>query len=570
MDILALVSRVPFLVFGPDRNDDDFADRMNYKYTVAVLVIFAIIVTNRQFGQKQIHCWIPAHFTRNYEDYINDVCWVSNTYYVDLGDKLPKIDSERKKVELKYYQWVPFILLCEAFFFYIPNICWRALSRRSGIDMRDLVEAANNYKSVEKCDKQEKYMNYLIISIDQYVDDPRRRKEIRKSTFLENISKSLLICYGKFLGNYLVMLYTTIKLLYITNCIIQIFVLNYMLGQEFHRFGFNIIQNILDGKGWEMTNVNMFPKVSMCDFKYHIFFYILITFNIFNNNTYCLRIREIGNPKISHRYTVQCVLPINLFNQQIFTFIWFWYAFILLINLFSFSIWIYRLLPHARFNYIKRRILIHTKNESSSNNFTELKTLEEEDIVFDGDELRKIKKFVSEYLEPDGAFMLRVLSSNVCDFVCTKIIYELWKAYHKDKKFNRLYSTDEPTDFDDDDEEDDVDNSDNEMKNIADALVQESLRHRKMTLIKQLPTIDEQSQLKTTRICNNNVRKRTRFLKKLSHFSLKSKKRSNGEHLQIPTYKRQAENLLKKNDETIREFLKPPSILVTGYKETQA
>jgi len=27
-------------------------------------------------------------------------------------------------------------------------------------------------------------------------------------------------------------------------------------------------------------------------------------------------IREIGNPGKSHRYTVQCVLPINLFNQQ--------------------------------------------------------------------------------------------------------------------------------------------------------------------------------------------------------------------------------------------------------------
>ena len=46
--------------------DDDFADRINYKYTVAVLVIFAIIVTNRQFGTKQIHCWIPAYFTRKF------------------------------------------------------------------------------------------------------------------------------------------------------------------------------------------------------------------------------------------------------------------------------------------------------------------------------------------------------------------------------------------------------------------------------------------------------------------------------------------------------------------------
>lgn len=63
MDILSVVTRVPILVFGIERHDDDFADRINYKYTVAVLVIFAIIVTNRQFGTKQIHCWIPAYFT---------------------------------------------------------------------------------------------------------------------------------------------------------------------------------------------------------------------------------------------------------------------------------------------------------------------------------------------------------------------------------------------------------------------------------------------------------------------------------------------------------------------------
>jgi hypothetical protein len=66
MDILSVVTRVPILFFGVERNDDDFADRINYKYTVAVLVIFAIIVTNRQFGTKQIHCWIPAYFTRKF------------------------------------------------------------------------------------------------------------------------------------------------------------------------------------------------------------------------------------------------------------------------------------------------------------------------------------------------------------------------------------------------------------------------------------------------------------------------------------------------------------------------
>ena len=60
---------------------------------------------------------------------------------------------DRRKTELKYYQWVPFLLLIQAFFFYIPQIAWRALSLRSGIDLRDLIEAASSYKCVEKCNK---------------------------------------------------------------------------------------------------------------------------------------------------------------------------------------------------------------------------------------------------------------------------------------------------------------------------------------------------------------------------------------------------------------------------------
>lgn len=474
MDILSVVTRVPILFFGVERNDDDFADRINYKYTVAVLIIFAIIVTNRQFGTKQIHCWIPAYFTRmsgifknkilvlifyvligNYEEYINDICWVSNTYYISLDQKLPEAEQIRKSFELKYYQWVPFILLSQAFFFYIPHLAWRALSRRSGIDIRDIVEAASNYKSVDKYENRQKYMSYMLTAVDQYVDDPRRRKETRRSLLIKRLLSGICCISGKFLGNYLMVLYLFIKLAFISNCISQLFVLNLLLGHEFHMFGFELLDKILNGKGWD-TGSRIFPKISMCDF----------------------RIREVGNPKVSHRYTVQCVLPINLFNQQIFTFIWFWYGIVLIVNIYSLCVWTYRFLPAKRLRYISRRIEIMRQalfwRNKQSLNFEQMPDLEMH--AFEKD---LIRHFVHDYLESDGLFILRVLSSNTSDFVCTELIQELWKYYRKQRKFNRTSDEEDEDDELNDDDDDDETRSLDYKKNMDEEKMEKAaIRHR--------------------------------------------------------------------------------------------
>jgi hypothetical protein len=57
MDILGLIRRLPEIV-AYDKFDDDFFDRLNYSHTVAILTVFAIIVTNRQFSENQIKCWV--------------------------------------------------------------------------------------------------------------------------------------------------------------------------------------------------------------------------------------------------------------------------------------------------------------------------------------------------------------------------------------------------------------------------------------------------------------------------------------------------------------------------------
>ena len=157
--------------------------------------------------------------------------------------------------------------------------------------MRDIVEAASNYKSVEKYESRAKYMSYMISTVDQYVDDPRRRRKSAAAAAASGTSSlltrcSLLVrrvlagtCFcssgGKFLGNYLMVLYLFTKLVFIGNCVCQLFVLNVMLGHDFHMFGFELIDKIVNGKGWDSPS-RIFPKISMCDF----------------------RIRETGNPKV--------------------------------------------------------------------------------------------------------------------------------------------------------------------------------------------------------------------------------------------------------------------------------
>jgi hypothetical protein len=67
MDILAMSRRIPLLgFFGASASDDDFADRLNYKYTVAILVVFAFVVTNKHFGHNQVIILNIFYFNENF------------------------------------------------------------------------------------------------------------------------------------------------------------------------------------------------------------------------------------------------------------------------------------------------------------------------------------------------------------------------------------------------------------------------------------------------------------------------------------------------------------------------
>lgn len=117
-------------------------------------------------------------------------------------------------------------------------------------------------------------------------------------------------------------------------------------------------------------------------------------------------IREVGNPNKSHKYTVQCVLPINLFNQQIFTAIWFWYLLVLFWNIAEMIVWIRRSVPAKANKWIERRVSLITQSATIGKH--------------------RLAHFIETYLEPDGIFMIRMIANNTSDFVATDLVHNLW------------------------------------------------------------------------------------------------------------------------------------------------
>lgn len=195
-----------------------------------------------------------------------------------------------------------------------------------------MIEASHDFKSVSKLEKNRKMMEYMIGTIDQYVDDPRRQRSNRSMNAIRRSIALTCFMFGKFLGNYLVILYLFVKILYIVNCVGQLFLISILLGRNYYIYGASIFRDIIQGKGY--ADSEYFPRVTMCKFQ----------------------VRELGLKNFSHEYNVQCVLPINLFNQQIFTFLWFWYLILLVINTCALLIWIYRFIPINQYNYAIRRI----------------------------------------------------------------------------------------------------------------------------------------------------------------------------------------------------------------------
>ncbi|KAL3311446.1 Innexin inx2 [Cichlidogyrus casuarinus] len=102
-----------------------------------------------------------------------------------------------------------------------------------------------------------------------------------------------------------------------------------------------------------------------------------------------------------------------MFLEKIFIFLWFWHLTVGIITLVSFFHWFARMgFPKRRINFVRKYLKIMCVMRETDKATT--------------------RKFVENYLRPDGVFILRLISINVGDFIAGDLACELWHIYrHK-------------------------------------------------------------------------------------------------------------------------------------------
>nr|CAD2169518.1 unnamed protein product [Meloidogyne enterolobii] len=181
------------------------------------------------------------------------------------------------------------------------------------------------------------------------------------------------------------------RFLYILNIIGQIRIMNHFLGQNTLFWGAHILSDVISGRDWELSG--NFPRVALCDFT----------------------IRTLSNIQ---RYSIQCVLMLNMFNEKIFLFLYCWLILVGILTTIDTINWI------LNTRVASRRIFYFRKFIPS--------VAVEESYIF--------LEFCNKMIRADGTMLLRMLSANGGELFTQEVLNILWLNYRKHVQLRQVMS----------------------------------------------------------------------------------------------------------------------------------
>ncbi|CAH8532457.1 unnamed protein product [Schistosoma margrebowiei] len=374
---------------------EDLADRANFQWNVIVLLLCMVLVTMRQYFMTPLVCYLPTTVSGvNADSYITNLCWIEGTFPINLTSgivphKLQEWDALRPQ-QMNYYQWVPLVLGLQAILYYIPRIIWSIFTyNRTGTDLQNLIRQANLITK-EDGEKRQKMVQHIAKTLELLLFN--RREYRTMDTLSSSFRRSLSFMPGKRHGNNLIYVYLTIKILYSIIGFFQLYLMYFFLRfnsyEGYWLFGYRLLTDIINGKQW--TETQIFPRVGMCRHT----------------------LQHVG---ASNTLFAQCVLPINMLNEKIYIFLFFFLGSIMLLTILSIPLWLYRMgLKQRQRHFIKRFLKIadvYDRNDPKMALLTD--------------------RFMNEFLRKDGHFILRMLSMNAGDLITVEIVCNLFADYKK-------------------------------------------------------------------------------------------------------------------------------------------
>ncbi|XP_037915276.1 innexin shaking-B isoform X2 [Hermetia illucens] len=253
--------------------------RLHTNATVILLITFSIAVTTRQYVGNPIDC---VHTRDIPEDVLNTYCWIHSTYtVVDAFMKkqgaevpFPGVHNSQGRGPLtikhtKYYQWVAFTLFFQAILFYTPRWLWKSWEGGK--------------------------IHALIMDLDVGICSEAEKKQ-KKKLLLDYLWDNLRY------HNWWAYRYYICELLSLINVIGQMFLMNKFFDGEFLRFGLEVIAYMdADQEDRMDPMIYIFPRMTKCTFfKY-------------------------GSSGEVEKHDAICILPLNVVNEKIYIFLWFWF-----------------------------------------------------------------------------------------------------------------------------------------------------------------------------------------------------------------------------------------------------
>lgn len=295
---------------------DNFVSKLYYRASFCILLVCTILVCSRQYVGEHIRCIADVGLPINV---INTYCFFTTTFtvvkhanesafhnvvvpHLGVGPYVQNVDAIKRHA---YYQWVPFMLFLQALLFYAPHYCWR---NWEGGRMKALVKGLEHaYLSLTAKD----------MKLEFGVTIPSRKNARRKVILIRNT-----FIQRKHINESWTRDFVFSEIISAVILGVQIYITDVFLGGAFLTLGLSVLK--LDDSSATSPLDLVFPKVTKCTF------------------------RKYGPSGSLQVHDALCVMALNIVNEKIYIFLWFWSTFLCVATLAALLWRLLTVILHAR------------------------------------------------------------------------------------------------------------------------------------------------------------------------------------------------------------------------------